>query len=824
MVQLTDRLDSKNEAKWQSVWGQRQLYAFDEKDTKRPVFSIDTPPPFTSGDLHMGHVLSYSYFDFVARYKRMSGFSVYYPQGWDCQGFPTEVKVEQKYGRQAPANFRKLCVEWTTECIARMRAQMNQMGFSPDWKYEYQTMSPDYHRRVQYSLLEMYKSNQVYRGEHPVFWCPNCQSALAKTDTEEADRQTQLHDIKFELELTDGKRIPVTIATTRPELMHACAAVLFHPTDERYKNLKVKHAVTALGKSVPFKPDPDVDPAFGTGVVMACTFGDKQDVVWMYRHKLPMVRALDERGKISNHEGHNGLSVSDSRAKLLEQFKSEGKLLSSKPLSQVIKVHDRCKKPIELALSWQWFARVTDAKDSIIHTAAQMRWVPDFAITYLTDWAQYVEWDWVISRQRVFGTPLPFWHCKKCDKIIPADAKELPVDPPHMASKACPTCSGPLTPEASTCDCWIDSSISPLVIGRWPDDKKFLARVYPASLRPQGVEIVRTWAYYTIYRCKELTGQAPFKELLLNGNVLAPDGKKMSKSLGNIIAPDKLISDYGADSVRIWAALSGAMAKDRPFSYQDMQYAKSFLTKLLNAGKLVQKSIEGYEPNAKTDADIEKHLRPIDKYFLHRLHSVVTECNAAWGDYEFHRITKSTQEFFWHEFCDYYLEYVKSRIYDEKDAASKRAAQYTLHAVYRDVLLLLSPFIPHSTEELWQIYSSSPTDSIHLQSYPAPDARFASPEYDAAGLLLAQAIAAIRQEKANNKLPLNCPVTHLTLTLPAEQAKLVVSIKEEIEAAGRVEKLTVKEGAAFALHCVWGQPPQRPAAEKSPPLQSGGKR
>ncbi|MDE1797981.1 MAG: class I tRNA ligase family protein, partial [Candidatus Micrarchaeota archaeon] len=560
MVQLADRLDAKNEAKWQAVWEQRKLYAFDEKDDKRPVFSIDTPPPFTSGDLHMGHVLSYSFFDFVARYKRMSGYNVYYPQGWDCQGFPTEVKVEQKYGRKPPAEFRKLCVDWTAGCIIRMRAQMNQMGFSPDWKYEYQTMSPDYHKRVQYSLLEMYKSNQVYRGEHPVFWCPNCQSALAKTDTEEADRSTFLHDIQFELELSDGKKQPVTIATTRPELMHACVAVLYHPSDERYNKLGVNHAISALGKSVPFRADPDVDPAFGTGVVMCCTFGDKQDVVWMYRHKLPMVRAMDERGKLINAptiDGAtlNGLSVTDARAKLIEHFKSSGQLLSSKPLQQVIKVHDRCKKPIELSLSWQWFARVTDAKDKIIQTAGQMRWVPDFAITYLTDWAQFVEWDWVISRQRVFGTPLPFWHCPKCDKIIPAEAKELPVDPQHMPARNCPTCSGPLIPETSTCDCWIDSSISPLVIGRWPEDKKFLSRVYPASLRPQGVEIVRTWAYYTIYRCQALTGQAPFKELLLNGNVLAPDGKKMSKSLGNVIAPDKLIADYGADAVRIWASL-----------------------------------------------------------------------------------------------------------------------------------------------------------------------------------------------------------------------------------------------------------------------------
>ncbi len=802
MHNLAERLDFKNEQKWQKLWAERSLYNFDEKNTSKPVYSIDTPPPFTSGDLHMGHVLSYAYFDFVARYKRMTGFNVYYPQGWDCQGFPTETKVEQKYGRKPPEEFRKLCVEWTGTCIERMRGQMQSLGFSADWRYEYQTMSPSYHKLVQKSVLQMYNSKQIYRGEHPVFWCPNCMSALAKTDTEEAERQTQLHDVKFELELDDAKgtRQPITIATTRPELMHACVAVLYHPTDERYNKLKVKHAITALGVKVPFKSDADVDPAFGSGVVMVCTFGDKQDVVWMYRHKLPLIRAMDERGKLLNAGELNGLNIKDAREKLLEKFKAEGKLLLSKPLNQVIKVHDRCKKPIELALSWQWFARITDKRDEIVKTARTMRWIPSFAISYLEDWANFVEWDWVISRQRVFGTPLPFWHCKKCDKIVAADEKELPVNPP-TTPKTCPTCHGPLTPETSTCDCWVDSSVSPLAISKWGEDEKFFKRTYPASLRPQGVEIVRTWAFYTIYRCKELTGKAPFHELLLNGNVLAPDGKKMSKSLGNIIAPDKLLTDYGADAIRIWASLSGAMAKDRPFSFQDIQYAKSFLHKMLNAGKLVQKAIDGYTP---ADSDIS-HLRPIDKYFLHRLHSVTSEADNAWKEYEFHRLTKATQEFFWHEFCDYYLEYVKYRIYAAETGsspatlASKRAAQYTLYTIYSTVLKLLSPITPHASEEMWQMFAKTKDDSVHLQSYPTPDARFSSADFDSAGALLAQIMAELRQQKASRKLPLNAPVKKLVLELPAAQSAAISQIEEEIKMAGGVAEIISSAGAELKI-------------------------
>jgi valyl-tRNA synthetase len=798
-ITLAPRLDMSIESKWQKVWQERGLYAFDEKDMAKPIYSIDTPPPFTSGDLHMGHVLSYSYFDFVARYKRMCGFNVYYPQGWDCQGFPTESKVEQKYGRKPPEEFRKLCVDWTEGCIERMRKQMQSLGFSADWRYQYKTMDPSYHKLVQRSILRMYSSGQIYRAEHPVFWCPNCRSALAKTDTEDMERSTQLHEIKFSLELENGKIEDLIIATTRPELMHACVAVLYHPSDERYNKLKAKHAITALGSKVPFKADADVDPAFGSGVVMVCTFGDKQDVVWLYRHKLPLIRSIDEQGKIINAPSElslNGLCVLDARKKILDYLQASGKLLSSKPLVQVIKIHDRCKKPIELILSWQWFAKITDKRKQIIDTARSMRWVPSFAISYLEDWANYVEWDWVISRQRVFGTPLPFWYCTKCSKIIPAKEDELPINPP-AAKKLCPFCNSSLVPETSTCDCWVDSSVSPLAISKWGEDEEFFSRIYPISLRPQGVEIVRTWAFYTIYRCYELTSKAPFKELLLNGNVLAPDGKKMSKSLGNIIAPDKLIEQYGADSIRIWAALSGAMAKDRPFSYQDIQYAKSFLHKLLNAGKLVQKAIEGYAPQ---DKDLE-HLRSIDKYFLHRLYQVTEEVNAAWQDYEFHRLTKLVQDFFWHEFCDYYLEYVKYRIYQAQaqNQNSRRAAQYVLYAVYSTVLRLLAPIAPHACEELWQIFAKSNEDSVHLQPYPKPDKRFFNPSSVLAGTLLASIIAEIRRQKSSRKLALNCLVKALRLKLPKAEALELESIKEELKIAGGAQQIFVSQSDSISI-------------------------
>jgi len=776
---ICDRFGKGVEEKWQKRWEEGRTYEYDE-NSPLPVYSIDTPPPFTSGELHMGHVLSYSYFDFVARYKRMRGFSVYYPQGWDCQGFPTEVKVEQKYGRLPRDEFRKRCVEWTGEFIAKMRAQMKSCGFSADWRYEYRTMDPEYHRKVQRSLLMMHEKGLIYRSEHPVFWCTNCISALAKTDTEEAERDTELHYINFELA---GK--PLAIATTRPELMHACVAVLYHPKDGRYNGLGAAAITTALGKEVPFLADADVDKEFGSGVVMVCTFGDKQDVVWMYKHKLPVVKAMNDVGKLLNAGELDGLKPAEAKRRLLEKFKAEGRLVKSEKLKQVVKVHDRCKKPIELLLSKQWFAKITGKSDEIIANAQKIRWVPEFGVQYLIDWAKFVEWDWVISRQRVFGTPIPFWIGKTSGKAYPALEGELPFDPVLRPAKIADD-GEELLAETSTCDCWVDSSISPLVIARWGEDGKFFAKAYPSSLRPQGVEIVRTWAFYTIYRCAELTGRPPFKEILLNGNVLAPDGKKMSKSLGNIIAPDKLIADYSADAVRQWAALSGAMAKDRPFSYQDMQYSKSFLTKMLNAAKLVEKGCAGFdgkEPDGKL-------LRLPDRWILSRLQKVKAAVTADFEGFQFHHATKLVQEFFWHEFCDFYLEYTKHRLYTPEiyGDGSKRAAQWVMRTVLLECAQLLAPVTAHMSEEIWQAFM--PGKSVHLSEWPSVRKGLEDGDAEGKCAFLNEVAALARQYKAERKLPLNAEIASADISCEFGLEEM----KEELEATARIKLINFTAG------------------------------
>jgi valyl-tRNA synthetase len=765
---LQQRYDRSIEEKWQKLWEEQGAHHFDDKDTVRPLYTIDTPPPFTSGELHMGHVLSYSFIDFVARYKRMQGFNVFYPQGWDTQGFPTEVKVEKKYGRLKPVEFRQKCVEWTLEMIARMKLQMEQMGFSPDWRHQYRTMDPEYHSKVQLSLIKMYGDKLIYRDRYPVYWCPKCVSAIAKAELDDEEKNGTLHSIKF----TGPDGEDLVIATTRPELMPACVAVLFNPADERYKHLEGKRVKTALGKDVQIFADREVDKEFGSGLVMVCTFGDKMDVVWMHRYKLPLYEAVDHYGKMKNAGALDGLKVEEAKKKALELMGD--KVIKSVSLKQTVKVHDRCKTPVELIPSDQWFADIRTTGKHIKAMAEKIKWVPDFGISYLIDWVEGAEWDWVISRQRVFGTPLPFYICG-CGATASASEDELPFYPEKAKGKKC-SCGKEMAAETSTCDCWVDSSITPLVIAGWPDEKK-MERFYPASLRPQGVEIVRTWAFYTIYRSGvALTGIPPFQTILLNGNVLAPDGKKMSKSLGNIISPGELLKDYPTDAIRQWAALSGAMAKDRPFSYEDIKYAKSFLSKIWNAARFVETC--GKPKDAKCE------LSMTDRWILGRLNSTIKDCTAHMEAFEYHYAMSKMQTFFWHDFCDNYIEYVKHRIYGE--GPTREAALYTLNTVLREFLKILAPIAPHISEE---VHVGLFGGNVHKERWPDAGELY---EADVAKVVvLNEIVSQVRQHKSRNKLPQNAELEKVRLSLPEE---LNAELVEELKQISKVKNVEMIKG------------------------------
>lgn len=655
------------EKKWQKIWENKK------RDYDGDILVIDTPPPFTSGTLHMGHILSYSYIDFIARYKSLKGYKVYYPQGWDAQGFPTEIKVEKKYGKLPKEEFRKKCIEWSYEMLSNMREQMKRMGYMVDWNNQYITMEPEYHRKVQESIIEMWKKGDIYRANHPVLWCTNCKSAVAKAELEDLEINSILYDIDFQT---------ITISTTRPELIHACVAVVVNPNDDRYKHLIGKKAVIPLyNKEVPIIADKEVLTDFGTGAVMVCTYGDKQDLEWQKRYNLPVIEGIDKDGKLINSK-YDGKNIEEARKLILNDLKPYIK--GSKEYKKIVKVHDRCKTPVELINSYEWFCKVKDYKHELIEIAKKIRWIPDFGIYHYIDWLNNLDWDWVISRDRVFGTPIPFYICERCGKIEPAD--QLPFYPKD--EKLC-ECGGTMKPEQKVLDVWVDSSITPLVISKYWEDKEFFSKAFPNWIRIQGVEIIRTWALYTIYRIYRLTGKIPWKEILLNGNVLAPDGRKMSKSLGNVISPDQLLKEYPVDALRQWAAMSGALAKDRPFSYEDIKYAKSFLIKYWNASKFVLsklRPIKNYQ------------LRKVDRWILHKLSILVKEVTEAMENYEFREAVTKLQQFYWNSFCDYYIEYVKWRFNNNEHVDG---AVYTLKTVQEVFSQMFSVFAPHLSYEVY---------------------------------------------------------------------------------------------------------------------------
>ena len=716
----------------------------------------------------------------------MRGYNVFFPQGWDCQGFPTEVKVEKLHGKEKLSRdeFKRKCVEFTLENIDKMKSQMVRLGFSPDWKFEYRTIDPSYHKKVQLSILQMYEKELVYRQKHPVQYCTNCQSAIAKAETDDIQRDTNLNYINFSVE---GKEF--SIATTRPEMLHACVAVLVNPSDERFKAFIGKKATVPLyGTQVSIIADSDVDPAFGTGAVMVCTFGDKTDVTWMYRHSLPLIEAFDEKGLLVNAGEFTGIHIQKARDKILEKLISEKILTRQEKASQTVKVHDRCGKPAEFLSSIQWFMKLKGKQDAIKKAAVEkMKWYPQFAVQYLIDWADFIEYDWVISRQRIYGTPLPFWYCDKCAKVyIPKDS-ELPVDPAlHAYSKKHCECGGNIVGEKAVCDCWVDSSITPLIIAGWPE--KDWEKMYPASLRPQGLEIIRTWGFYTIYRCLALTGKAPFKDVLINGSVLGTDGKKMSKSVGNFEDPETLLARFPADSLRQWAALSGALAKDRPFSYKDIEYASSFLNKLWNAAKFVESSTEGATvPQA-------KDFRIADKWILANLNKTIETATKAMDQYDYYAAINAVHSFFWHSFCDYYLEDVKYRIYE--NTADKAAAQFCLSEVMKSTLKLIAPFAPFIAEELFHELGFAKEEkitSIHVSKWPSNVAVSFDDTSEKLANILHEIVSLSRKYRSSKQIALNQSIESAEIGLPETLLAGFSDIEVDLAKIARIKTLHVSK-------------------------------
>ncbi len=785
------------EQKWQQKWEEMAIYHYDWNDKVRVPFSIDTPPPYPSGELHMGNVLNWTYFDMVARYKRMQGFNVLFPQGWDCHGLGIEIQVEKARNIRKrdvpPDQFRAWCIELVEKYIAMMKEGILKMGASIDWTTEYKTMDPDYWRRTQLSFVLLHRKGYMYRGTHPVNWCPRDETAIADAEVDHIKKDGALHYIRFNLE---GSSEYLLIATSRPEFIPACVAVEVNPKDERYnKYIGRKISVPLMNREVTIIPEESVDPCFGTGVVQICTYGDKEDVKTVIKHKLPVIRLLTTSGQISEAGcKYAGLYVNQARAAIVADLTTAGLLEKTEKIQQEVGVCDRCKAQVEILEVKQWFMKVLPLSDAVVKNANEIPWYPDYMKNRLIDWTRALDWDWVVSRQRLFATPIPVWYCKRCGEVIVAHEDWVPIDPRMEKPRIerCPKCGGTeFTGETDVLDTWMDSSITCAVHAGWPDRPDW-KHLFPASMHPSGTDIIRTWAYYLMVRHLALFDERPFNSVLINGMVLGADGRKMSKSLKNYAAAPEVLNKSGADATRQWAAGGGATGSDIPFRAQDVEYGRRFLTKLWNVAGFASNLLADYKPQDSADMELEL----LDKWILSKTEKLTQKVTEAFEKCQFNIAVEEIRNFTWHVFCDFYVEAVKDRLYKSEvyGAANRAAAQHTLYEVLYRLLQLLAPVTPHLTEEIYQhmYLDGKGFQSIQVSPWPKTSAALIDEAAEKDGDLITAIMSEARRDKAERKLPLNAPIKNLVVY--AGNAETAVIIRQgcvDIAATLKAENIKV---------------------------------
>jgi valyl-tRNA synthetase len=717
------------EKKWQDHWALERVYAWDNTATREESFVIDTPPPTVSGHLHMGHVFSYTQADFVARYQRMKGKSVFYPMGFDDNGLPTERLVEKTIKKRASDMSREAfiaeCLSVSETARAEFRRLFHSIALSVDWTQEYHTISDSSRRLSQASFLDLVNKGHCYRAERPFYWDPVDQTAIAQAEIIDKDMPSFENTLRFTIE---GK--VVQIMTTRPELLPSCVALFYHPEDERYACFFGKEAIVPLtGHRVPVLADATVAPDKGTGLMMCCTFGDEADITKWQMHNLPIRMILNKFGKIdlsalalgngSLVQALQGKKVSNNdpkhqgaRETIVQLLRDAGALLEQKPITHAVKCAERSGAPLEILPTHQWFVRVLDKKEALLARTRAAAWHPEWMRLRMEQWIEGLNQDWCISRQRYFGVPFPVWYSLREGeegKMLFAEPHQLPVNPLTDLPEG--YASDEVVPDLDVMDTWATSSISPQLSAQsitteMAENLERFNALFPADLRPQAHEIIRTWAFYTLVKAHLHNDSLPWKNLMISGWCLAEDKTKMSKSKGNVITPVELIEERGTDAVRYWAATS-RLGADTAFSPDLLKIGKKLVGKLWNATQfagLHLPKLEQAPANAAADMASGIITETLDRWILSRLAQTVKAATEAFERYEYADALDATNRFFWADFCDDYLELVKCRAYNEQEsctASAQQSAVRTLYYCLETVLALYAPFVPHVTEELF---------------------------------------------------------------------------------------------------------------------------
>ena len=836
------------EEKWALAWETDGTYKFRRDVDKAQVFSIDTPPPTVSGSLHVGHVFSYTHTDVVARFQRMRGKEVYYPMGWDDNGLPTERRVQNYFGvrcdpslpyvddftppyeggdnksskaaDQIPIsrkNFIELCEKLTAEDELQFEALWRQLGVSVDWDQTYQTISPASQKVSQQAFLNNLSRGEAYQSMAPTLWDVTFRTAVAQAELEDRDQPGAYHRIGFEG--PDGK---VFIETTRPELIPACVALVAHPDDERYQPLFGKTVKTPLfGVEVPVLAHRLAQIDKGSGIAMICTFGDLTDVIWWRELDLPNRAIIGWDGRLletapdvintpdalSVYAELAGKTVFSAKTRIVELLQESGDMVGEpKPITHPVKFFEKGDRPLEIVSTRQWYirngGRDAELRERLLELGKELKFHPDFMRVRYENWVNGLTGDWLISRQRFFGVPIPVWYALDAngepdfDRVLVPANELLPIDPstdvPAGYTESHRGVANGFIGEVDIMDTWATSSLTPQLGGGWLDDPEKFEKVFPYSLRPQGQDIIRTWLFSTVLRSQQEHGVLPWADAGISGWILDPDRKKMSKSKGNVVTPNDLLVEHSSDAVRYWAS-SARLGTDAAFDTGMMKIGRRLAIKVLNAAKFVL-SFDAPNQDAKV-------TEPIDQSLLLNLAEVVRDATVAFENYDHTKALELSEKFFWN-FTDDYLELVKERAYGQGDFNSdeQASALVALRQALLTLLRLFAPFLPFATDEVWSWWQSG-KGSIHRSSWPTPEELNQGLDSSNIDLLdlASQALFGTRKAKSDAKASMKADVISANLVAPRDMVARLELLSPDLKAAGRIASLSFVSGEELAV-------------------------
>ncbi|HEX6336978.1 MAG TPA: valine--tRNA ligase [Jiangellaceae bacterium] len=835
-LNISDRPIDGLEEKWATRWDEQGTYRFDRSASRDRVYSINTPPPTASGQLHVGHVFSYTHTDTIARYQRMRGREVFYPMGWDDNGLPTERRVQNYFGvRCDPAqpydpafvppgrppktpmaisrrNFVELCERLTANDEQAYEQLWRRAGLSVDWSLTYTTIGAPARVASQRAFLRNLARGEAYQAEAPTLWDVTFQTAVAQAELEDRERPAAFYRLAFHG--PQGQLVPVD--TTRPELLPACVALVVHPDDERYTRLVGASVRTPLfNAEVPVRAHRLAVPDKGTGVAMVCTFGDVTDVTWWRELDLPIRAVIGRDGRFaeappaglaaSPYDELAGLTAGQARRRITTLLAEAGALTGEpREIVHPVKFYEKGDRPLEIVTSRQWYirngGRDGDLRDDLLRRGRELAWVPELMRHRYEHWVTSLTGDWLISRQRFFGVPIPVWYRVgpngevRYDDVIVAAEDELPIDPasdvPAGFDESHRGRAGGFVGDPDVMDTWATSSLSPQIVCGWERDPDLFARTFPMDLHAQAHEIIRTWLFTCVLRSHLEHGSLPWRRAAISGFVVDPDRKKMSKSAGNVTTPVGVLEKYGADAVR-WRAAGARPGLDTPFDETQMKVGRRLATKILNVGRFVLGLPATEEPSRPTDGVSE----PLDLGMLAALADVVDAATDAFEQYDYTSALEATERFFW-TFCDDYVELVKRRAYGERGAPRAASAISALRLGLDVQLRLFAPIMPFVTEEVWSWFRDG---SIHSAPWPSADElpRRAAPDVLTA---TASALSGIRGAKSRRRLSMRAELAAATVGGPPGQLEQIAV--DDLAAAGRVGELTLVHDAAAAAIAV----------------------